>query len=289
MSASGTSSCSATCAGSAPAPGAPPAGLCRSCFRVPGMDCPAEEQLIRLALREQVARFAFDLPRRELTLWHAGPLAPVQERLLALGFGGELLTSAVAGDASAPPPAADDERRVLRTLLAINAAMFAVELLAGWRAESSGLVADALDMFADAAVYGVALLAVGHGAGRRLGAARLAGALQLLLALGLFAQVGWRLAHGAEPLAGMMMGVALLALAANLACLLLLHRHRGGGAHLRASYLFSANDVLANLGVVVAGGLVAWLGAAWPDWLVGSLIGALVLAGAIQILRLRDD
>ncbi|HEX5802821.1 MAG TPA: cation transporter [Azospira sp.] len=253
------------------------------------MDCAAEEQLIRLALDGAVARFAVDLPRRELTLWHAGPLAPIEARLLALGFGGERLSSAPAADAAAPPAGVADERRVLRTLLAINAAMFGIELFAGWRAESSGLVADALDMFADAAVYGVALLAVGHGAGRRLGAARLAGGLQLLLALGLFAQVGWRLVHGAEPLAGMMMGVALLALAANLACLLLLHRHRGGGAHLRASYLFSANDVLANLGVVVAGGLVAWLGAAWPDWLIGSLIGALVLAGALKILRLRED
>ena len=85
--------------------------------------------------------------------------------------------------------------------------------------------------------------------------------LQLLLALGLFGQVADHVRHGAEPLALPMMGVSLLALAANLACLVLIARHRDGGAHMKASYIFSANDVLANLGVILAGGLVAIAGA----------------------------
>ena len=84
-----------------------------------------------------------------------------------------------------------------------------------------------------------------------------------------------------------MMVVSVLALCANAACLLLVARHRDGGAHMRASYIFSATDVLANLGVIVAGALVAWTGAPWPDWLVGSLIGAMVLAGALRILKLK--
>ena len=84
-----------------------------------------------------------------------------------------------------------------------------------------------------------------------------------------------------------MLGISLLALAANIACLWLVSRHRHGGVHMRASYIFSANDVLANLGVIAAAGLVALTGSPLPDWLIGGLIGGLVLAGAFKILRLR--
>jgi len=84
-----------------------------------------------------------------------------------------------------------------------------------------------------------------------------------------------------------MIAISLLALAANVICLRLIARHRDGEVHMRASYIFTANDVLANLGVIVAGLLVAWVGQPWPDWLIGTAIGLLVLAGAVRILRLR--
>ncbi|PKO56345.1 MAG: hypothetical protein CVU28_03260, partial [Betaproteobacteria bacterium HGW-Betaproteobacteria-21] len=183
-----------------------------------------------------------------------------------------------------------DERaqaRVLWMLLAINAAMFVVELGAGWWAHSAGLIADAMDMFADAAVYGVALYAVGRAARHKLDAARLAGLLQLLLALGALGETARRMYTGSMPEDIVMIGIAALALVANLACLLLISGHRDGGAHMKASYIFSANDVLANLGVITAGLLVSWSGQAWPDWVIGTLIGLLVLSGAIRILRLR--
>ena len=86
---------------------------------------------------------------------------------------------------------------------------------------------------------------------------------------------------------GTMIAISLLALAANVVCLRLIARHRDGEVHMRASYIFTANDVLANLGVIVAGLLVGWVGQPWPDWLIGALIGLLVLAGAVRILRLR--
>ena len=168
-----------------------------------------------------------------------------------------------------------------------NAAMFVIELGAGVWARSAGLVADAMDMFADAAVYGVALYAVGRAARYKLGAARLAGVLQLLLALGALAETARRMLAGAMPEPVGMMGISLLALAANVACLVLVARHRDGGVHMKASYIFSANDVIANLGVIAAGALVAWTGSAWPDWIIGLVIAALVLAGAVRILRLR--
>ncbi len=183
--------------------------------------------------------------------------------------------------------AARAEARTLRWLLAINAVMFVVEIGAGWLAQSTGLIADSLDMFADAMVYGLALYAVGH-AGRQLGAARLSGWLQLLLALGALAEVlrRWLTSSAPEPLP--MMGIAALALAANVTCMALLAKHRDGGAHMRASWIFSTNDVLANLGVIVAGALVAWSGSNVPDLVIGTLIGLLVLNGARRILRLRS-
>jgi Co/Zn/Cd efflux system component len=183
--------------------------------------------------------------------------------------------------------AATAEARTLRWLLAINAVMFVVEIVAGWLAQSTGLLADSLDMFADAAVYGLALYAVGRHAGHQLGAARLSGWLQLLLALGALAEVLRRALSGSEPEPLPMMGIAALALCANVACVALLARHREGGAHMRASWIFSTNDVLANLGVIVAGLLVAWSGSNIPDLAIGTLIALLVLNGARRILRLQ--
>jgi Co/Zn/Cd efflux system component len=84
-----------------------------------------------------------------------------------------------------------------------------------------------------------------------------------------------------------MLGIALLALAANLACLALLTRHREGGVHMKASWIFSTNDVLANLGVIIAGVLVAWTGSNYPDLMIGALIALLVANGARRILRLQ--
>ncbi|MHB1428997.1 MAG: cation transporter [Rhodocyclaceae bacterium] len=182
--------------------------------------------------------------------------------------------------------AARAEAKTLRWLLAINAVMFVVELVAGWLAQSTGLIADSLDMFADAMVYGIALYAVGH-AGRQLGAARLSGWLQLLLALGVLGEVLRRWLTGSAPEPLPMMGIALLALAANLACMAMLAKHREGGAHMKASWIFSTNDVLANLGVILAGALVAWTGSNLPDLLIGTLIGLLVLNGARRILGLK--
>jgi len=190
------------------------------------------------------------------------------------------------GSCGCAAAAATAETTTLRWLLAINAVMFLVEIIAGWLAQSTGLIADSLDMFADSAVYGLALYAVGH-AGRQLRAARLSGWLQLLLALGVLGEVLRRWLTGSAPEPLPMMGIALLALAANFACMAMLAKHREGGAHMRASWIFSTNDVLANLGVILAGALVAWTSSNLPDLAIGTLIGLLVLNGARRILKLR--
>lgn len=174
----------------------------------------------------------------------------------------------------------------MRALLAINAAMFFIELIAGFLAQSAGLIADSLDMFADATIYGIALYAVGRHAHLQLRAARLSGGLQLMLALGALGEVLRRALWGSEPEAMPMISIAFLALLANLLCLKLLARHRDGGAHMKASWIFSTNDVLANLGVLLAGGLVVVTDSNLPDLVIGTLIGLLVLHGAWRILKL---
>lgn len=264
--------------------------LMRSVFRIPGMDCPAEEQMIRLRLADiPVTSLEFDLPGRHLVVCHSGDASTILKRLVPLGYGAELVESrsiptseiAVATENEAT------EARTLWVLLTINAVMFVIEMVAGWWGDSVGLISDGVDMFADAAVYGVALYAVGQGARHKMSAAKLTGTLQLLLALTALGKVGRRAFAGSFPEELTMVGISLLALAANISCLTLISRHRQGGVHMRASYIFSANDVLANLGVIIAGILVAMTGSPIPDWTIGTLIGVLVLVGAFRILRLR--
>jgi Co/Zn/Cd efflux system component len=180
------------------------------------------------------------------------------------------------------------ERRTLAAVLAINAVMFALELGLGLRAHSTGLIADSLDMLADALVYGLSLLAVGGAVARQRRAARISGRLQIALAVLVLLDAMRRAVLGSEPLGGWMMGVGLLALAANSLCLLLLSRHRRGGVHMRAALIFSSNDTLANLGVILSGLLVTVLRSPWPDLAIGVAIALLVARGGRRILREAD-
>lgn len=173
----------------------------------------------------------------------------------------------------------------LLTLLLLNGAMFVIEVAAGWKAESMGLVADGLDMGADAAVYLLALLAIGATARSKLRAARFAGWVQLLLALITIIEVGRRFVFGSDPEPQLMIGISLVALAVNIGCLALLRRHREGEVHLQAAWIFSATDVQANLGVLTAGLLVDWLESPLPDLLIGLVVCWLVLKGALRIRR----
>jgi Co/Zn/Cd efflux system component len=258
-------------------------------FSVPKMDCPSEERLIRLALADEpaVTELRFDLDARTVAVKHSGVPVPILNRLERLGLGAAIVGSFEAGsddDRPATNPAA--ERRVLSWLLLINAAMFVGELGFGFAAQSTGLIADSLDMLADATVYGLSLYAVGHAVGRQKRAARASGVMQALLAAGVMAEVGRRAITGSEPVEAMMIGVAVVALIANLACVALLAAHRQGGVHMRASWIFSTNDALANLGVIVAGVLVMVTGSAVPDLMIGTIIAGIVLSGAIRILRM---
>lgn len=172
---------------------------------------------------------------------------------------------------------------MLWILLSINAAMFVAEITAGVIAESTGLIADSLDMLADATVYAIGLFAVGKVASAKIRAALMSGIFQILLALGVLIEVGRRLLFGSEPEALFMIIVSVVALVANVVCLALISKYRDGEVHMRASWIFSKNDVIANVGVIVAGILVHVLASPLPDLVIGTLISFVVLRGGIAI------
>ena len=177
------------------------------------------------------------------------------------------------------------QRRALLQLLLINATMFVVELVAGLVGDSMGLVADALDMLADAFVYGVALWAVGTNARRKVQAAAASGVIQLALALGAGVETLRRFFEGSDPASALMIGISMVALVANAACVWLLRKHRDGDIHMRASWIFSTTDVQVNVGVIIAGVLVMATDSPLPDLVIGSMVCALVVRGGVRILR----
>ncbi|MBA56774.1 MAG: hypothetical protein CMK89_20155 [Pseudomonadales bacterium] len=177
------------------------------------------------------------------------------------------------------------EKKTLVVLLFINALMFVSELTLGWFAQSTGLIADSLDMLADAAVYGLSLYAVGKGIMQQAKAAKVSGYLQIILGLGVLLEVVRRTVFGSEPQSTLIIVVGAVALLANVICLILISKHKDGGVHMRASWIFSTNDVIANLGVIVSGVLVALIGSRYPDLIVGTLISLVVIRGGIKILR----
>lgn len=176
------------------------------------------------------------------------------------------------------------ERHVLRIALVLNASMAIIGGLAGWFAQSSGLLADALDMLSDASAYAIGLIAIGRSVRFKANAAWVSGFALLLLGGAVLVEVTRRVVHGAEPLSGWMIGTALLSLAVNLTVLRLLSPFRAGEVHLRATWLFTRADVMANLGVILAGALVFWLRTPYPDYVIGVLIGLYVIKEAVEIL-----
>ena len=176
------------------------------------------------------------------------------------------------------------ERRILIIALALNAAMAVIGGVAGWIAQSTGLLADALDMLSDATAYSIGLLAIGRSVRFKINAAYLSGSLLMLLGVAVLAEVGRRVAFGAEPLSGWMIGTALLSLIVNLIVLRLLTPLKSGEVHLRATWIFTRADVVANVGVILAGALVLWLSSPYPDFVVGALIGLYVIKEATEIL-----
>ena len=177
------------------------------------------------------------------------------------------------------------QKNVLRQVLLWNLALFAGLGVAGWVADSSALLANAVDNGSDAAVYLLSYLAIDRRPVWKRGAATVSGIMLLIFAVAVLADVVRRWMYGAEPLGPVMIGLALVAGAINLWCLVLLRRLRSDDVNMKAAETFSFNDFISNGGVVVAGVLVLWLGSSWPDLVAGALIAAVAFKGGIEILQ----
>lgn len=261
----------------------------KTVFHISKMDCPSEENLIRLKLNgiKDISRLDFDIENRKLTVYHKNNLELIDKSIAELNLDSKIISTEVFSDEIHSEES--NQRKVLWSVLIINFAFFLIEIISGLISNSMGLVADSLDMLADAFVYGISLYAVGGTMSRKKSIARLAGYFQLTLAAIGFIEVLRRFI-GAEafPDFKTMIIVSFFALIANSICLYLLQKSKSQEAHMRASMIFTSNDVIINLGVIIAGILVLLLNSGIPDLIVGSVVFVIVINGAIRILKLSN-
>ena len=260
----------------------------KTVFKIAKMDCPSEENLIRMKLSEisGVKNLNFDIPNRKLTVYHISDLDQIGNAIAELKLGDERVSTEKSNKVTFNETS--NQRKLLWTVLSINFVFFIIEMTTGLISKSMGLVADSLDMLADSFVYGLSLLAVGGTLTKKKRIARLAGYFQILLAMIGFAEVIRRFI-GSEKLPDFqtMIIVSSFALLANAICLYILQQSKSKNeAHMKASMIFTSNDVIINVGVIVAGLLVNWLDSSKPDLIIGSIVFVLVIQGAMRILKL---
>ncbi len=261
----------------------------KTLFYIPKMDCPSEEQIIRLKLADhyEIKQLDFQIQDRMLMVYHEGDYQNILSSLETLNFGAIIKESVSVDSTNVLSYNKNDQRNLLWKVLVINAFFFVLELIYGWISGSIGLMADALDMLADSLVYILALLAVGRSVKRQKQTAIWAGIFQFLLAiLGLFEWISRFFNAELETEGLTMIWISFLALLGNLSCLLLLQKSQSKQAHMQASILFTSNDIIINLGVILAGFLVWFTGSNYPDLIVGGLVFLLVTKGSLDIIRL---
>ena len=179
----------------------------------------------------------------------------------------------------------DSKRNILVWVLLINGAMFLIEGIYGWLAQSSALMADALDMLGDAAIFGFSLYVIRLDSIWQNRAGYIKGIIMALFSISVLIGAFYKLFNPVVPEAFTMGGIGALALVANLICAILLLGFRDSDINMRSAWICSRNDVLANIGVLLAAWGVAWTGSSWPDLIVGVSISALILKSAIEVLK----
>lgn len=259
----------------------------KTTFKITKMDCPSEENLIRMKLDviPEVKNLEFDIPNRMLTVFHNGGLEKIETYVFDLNLDGERLKTEKSDQSDFKEQI--NQRKILWTVLGINFSFFIIELTTGLISKSMGLVADSLDMLADSLVYAMSLFAVGGTLAVKMVISKLAGYFQITLALIGFAEVVRRFIGVVDiPNFSTMIAVSFFALIANTICLYILLKSKSKEAHMQASMIFTSNDVIINLGVITAGILVLWLKSNKPDLIIGAIVFILVIQGSIRILKL---
>ena len=219
----------------------------KTIFKINQMDCPSEENLIRMKLDgiQEIKNLDFDIPNRNLTVFHNGQADQIENSIIELKLGGKKISTEETNEKDFEENT--NQKKLLWIVLAINFVFFIIEMTTGLISKSMGLVADSLDMLADSFVYGISLFAVG----------------------------------------GTLIIVSIFALIANGICLYILQKSKSKEeAHMKASMIFTSNDVIINLGVIIAGILVNWLNSNKPDLIVGTIVFIVVIQGAFRILKL---
>jgi len=181
------------------------------------------------------------------------------------------------------------ERVTVRRALILNALMCVIGLGAAYYAQSTGILADAIDMAADASGYALVLLAVGQSERFRLLAARWTGSVLIVLGLAVILEVARRWFTGSEPFGPIMMVYSVISFFVNLYVLKALSKIREGGVHLNASYICTRADVIANFVVFVAGGIVWLTGAHWVDLVAGLAVVLVVFSEAREIFEGTEE
>ena len=260
----------------------------KTIFEITKMDCPSEENLIRMKLDgiSSIANLVFDIPNRKLTVFYNGEIDEIEKSVFELNLGGKKISTEQTDKTEFSENS--NQKKLLWTVLGINFTFFLIEMTTGIISKSMGLVADSLDMLADSFVYGISLFAVGGTLTRKKQIAKLAGYFQITLAIIGFIEVLRRF-FGDEKLPDFwtMIIISIFALIANGICLYILQRSKSKEeVHMKASMIFTSNDMIINLGIIVAGLLVNWLNSSKPDLIIGTIVFVLVIQGAFRILKL---
>ncbi len=262
-------------------------------FHLSKMDCSSEEAMVRMKLEDvkSVKLLEFDLERRDVKVIHAGESIIVEKKLQQLDLGVSLISSKEVSEEtlveskSVKSDAVDRKR--LWYVLIINFSFFVIEMSTGIITRSMGLVADSLDMLADALVYSLSLWAVGAAISRKKRVATLSGYFQATLAfIGLFEVVRRFFISDEVPDYRLMIVVSILALIANSVSLFVIRKSKNSGVHMKASVIFTANDVIINSGVILAGIMVMLTNSKYPDLIIGGVVFLIVIRGAVRILKL---
>lgn len=263
----------------------------KTTYKIAKMDCPSEESIVRMKLEgmENIKALQFDIPQRKLDVIHEGKAEPITKAIDSLNFNSSVLKSAEIDD--------DDmlllqdnrqEKNIFITVFLINFFFFALELIYGFVSNSMGLIADSLDMLADAIIFGISIFVVGKAISKKRKVAKISGYFQLTLAvLGMVEVIRRFLGYTETPNYKIMMIISIFALIGNAVGLYLIQKAKSKQeAHIQAGKIFLSNDVAINIGVVVAGALVLITASKIPDLIISTIIFIIVGRGAYRILKL---
>ncbi|SEE34489.1 Cation efflux family protein [Tenacibaculum sp. MAR_2010_89] len=262
--------------------------MIKTIFKITKMDCPSEENLIRMKMDEfsSITHLDFNIANRKLTVFHFDQLIQIEKAIVELNLGGKKISSEKTDQINFEEN--KNQKKTLWSVLIINFSFFIIEITSGLISKSMGLIADSLDMLADSLVYGISLFAVGGTLIRKKKIAKIAGYFQITLAIIGFIEVLRRFFENEKlPSFSIMIFISILALIANGICLYILQKSKSKEeAHMKASMIFTSNDIIINLGVIFAGILVHLFSSNKPDLIIGTIVFVLVIQGAFRILKL---